>query len=127
MAFATTACGLVPIPFACPAIGWSNALTVELDGDTSDIATLQLCTKDGCAPSDEGDASGPLGEVDVADRDGDTWVFSVGRTSPEQVVVRTLSADGEVLSETEVAVDWVRVGGDERCGGPGAATVQVEL
>lgn len=112
-------------PFACPAIGWSNTLVAQLDGDTSAVAHVQLCTDDGCAPVEGGDPSGPLGSVQLEAQDAGSWTFSIGMDRPDQVTVRTLAADGTVLSDTEVAPAWVRVGGSEQCGGPGEATVTV--
>jgi plasmid stability protein len=113
-------------PSACPAIGWSNTLTVQLDGDASAVDQVQLCTDDGCAPAEEFDPSGPLGQVTVEGSDGDSWTFSLGMTRPEQLTVRALAADGTVLSDTQVSPEWVRVGGSEQCGGPGKATVAVQ-
>lgn len=118
-----TAMGLTGcVPFACPAIGWTNTPTVELDGDTATVAQVQLCTDAGCAPADDVDMTGPLGLISVADRDGDTWTFSVD-SLPDTFTVRTLAADGTVLSDTEVTPEWERVGGSAQCGGPGEATV----
>ncbi len=111
------------VPFACPAIGWSNTLTIQLDGDTSAVDQVQLCTDEGCAPSDDVDPSGPLGWITVESNDGDSWMFSVGMTSMEKVTVRTLAADGTVLADTEVNPEWVRTGGSAQCGGPSEATV----
>lgn len=113
-------------PFACPAIGWSNTLTVQLVGDTSAVDQVQRCTDAGCAPAADVDPSGPLGWITVESNDGDSWTFSVGMTSMEQVTVRTLAADGTVLSDTEATPEWVRVGGSAQCGGPSEATVAVQ-
>lgn len=112
-------------PFACSAIGWSNTLTVQLEGDTTAVDQVQLCTDDGCAPAEDADLSGPLGFVSVEAQDGDSWTFSVGMDRLERFTVRALAADGTVLSDTEVAPEWVRVGGSAQCGGPGEATVAV--
>jgi hypothetical protein len=120
-------CASVPTPFACPAIGWVNSLTVELGGETSGVGSVQLCTDDGCAPGDDVDPSGPLGLVTLDEHDGDVWSFSVGMTTPDHITVRVLAADGTVLSETAVEPEWVRVGGDARCGGPSEATVHLSL
>lgn len=121
-----TAMGLTGcVPFACPAIGWSNTFTVQLDGDTLAVDQVQLCTDDGCAPAEDVDPTGPLGFVSVEDQDGDSWTFSVGMNRLEQVTVRTLAGDGTVFSDTEVTPEWMRVGGSEQCGGPGEATVTV--
>ena len=113
------------VPFACPAIGWSNTLTVQLDGDTTAVDQVQLCTEEGCAPASDADPSGSLGWITVEDTDGESWTFSLGMSRLEQVTVRTLAADGTVLSDTDVTPEWVRVGGSEQCGGPGEATVTV--
>lgn len=121
-----TAIGLTGcVPFACPAIGWSNTLTVLLDGDASAVDRVQLCTDAGCAPAEDVDLSGPLGLIRVTEHDGDTWTFSVDGL-PESFTVRSLAADGTVLSDMEVTPEWVRVGGSARCGGPGEATVTVQ-
>lgn len=120
-------CAFVPEPFACPAMGWVNNLTVELGGETTDVGSVQLCTDDGCAPGEDVDPSGPLGLVTLDEHHGDVWSFSVGMTTPGHITVRVLAADGAVLSETAVEPEWVRVGGDDRCGGPGEATVHLSL
>lgn len=114
------------VPFACSAIGWSNTLAVQLDGDTSAVDQVQLCTDAGCAPAEDVDMTGPLGFVSVEDQAGDSWTFSVGMMRLERFTVRTLAGDGTVLSDTEVTPEWVRVGGSEQCGGPGEATVTVQ-
>ncbi|MFV0374854.1 hypothetical protein [Microbacterium sp.] len=122
-----TAIGLTGcVPFACPAIGWSNTVVVQLDGDTSAVDQVQLCTDDGCAPAEDVDMTGLLGFVSVEDQDGDSWTFSVGMNRLEQFTVRTLAGDGTVLSDTEVTAEWVRVGGSEQCGEPGESTVTVQ-
>lgn len=66
--------------------------------------------------------TGPLGLISVADHDGDNWTFSID-SLPDTFTVRTLAADGTVLSDTEVTPGWERVGGSAQCGGPGEATV----
>jgi len=123
--FALTGC--TSLPSACSAVGWSNSLTVELEGDTSGVSQVQLCTEDGCAPARDIDPSGPLGQISVARQAGGTWSFSTGMTNLDALTVRTIAADGAVISETEVTPEWVRVGGSEQCGGPGKATVRVEI
>jgi len=118
--------GCMSIPFgACPAIGWLNTLAVRLDGDTTAVDQLQLCTDASCAPAGDVDMTGPLGLITVADHDGDTWTFSVD-SLPETFTVRALAADGTVLSDTEVTPGWVRTGGSEQCGGPHEAAVNVQ-
>jgi hypothetical protein len=101
------------LPSACPAIGWVNTLTVALEGETATVETVQLCTENECASA--------------AERDGDSWTFSTDMMAPDQVTVRTLAADRQINSETDVEPDWERVGGSERCGGPAAAVVTVTV
>ena len=122
---AVTVMGLTGcVPFACPAIGWTNALTVQLDGNTSAVDQVQLCTEAGCAPVEDENVTGPLGLVTVEAQNSDAWMFSVDGL-PDTFAVRTLAADGTMLSNTEVTPEWDRVGGSEQCGGPSEATVTV--
>lgn len=69
--------------------------------------------------------TGQLGHVVVTDHDDDAWIFSVDGL-PETFTVRSVAADGTVLSEAVVTPDWVRMGGNERCGEPGEDTVTVQ-
>lgn len=112
------------VPFACPAIGWTNALTVQLDGNASAVNQVQLCTEAGCAPAEDESVTGPLGLVAVEAQNGDAWTFAVDGL-PDTFTVRTLAADGTVLSDTEVTPEWDRIGGSEQCGGPSEATITV--
>ncbi|MDR7081160.1 hypothetical protein J2X01_000429 [Arthrobacter ginsengisoli] len=36
-------------PIACPAIAWSNSLTVTLDGSVENVALVELCAADVCS------------------------------------------------------------------------------
>lgn len=129
---------------ACPAIGWLNNLRVELDGEARSVAVVQGCVEDVCsefvqvriatdAPIETvtpdagaGSSSGTstprqISPYSASRVDGDSWTVQFGMTTPDNVTVRALDADGAVLAEEDFAVDWVRVGGSERCGGPGEA------
>ncbi|WP_299168467.1 hypothetical protein [uncultured Arthrobacter sp.] len=53
--------------------------------------------------------------------ESDRWRIDVGMSAPEQVTLRALDADGDVLAEEDFPLEWVRVGGSEQCGGPGEA------
>jgi hypothetical protein len=44
-------------------------------------------------------------------------------SAPKAVTVRASSADGTVLAERKVTLEWTRVGGTEQCGGPMEAPV----
>ncbi len=53
--------------------------------------------------------------------DDRTWKVSLMMRSPETVTIKAYSADGSVLAQREVQLDWTRVGGSEACGGPETA------
>ncbi len=55
---------------------------------------MQICTDEGCAPTEDVDMAGPLGFASVEGQDGDSWTFSVGMTRLERFTVRTLTRDG---------------------------------
>ncbi|PWD51408.1 hypothetical protein C8046_12830 [Serinibacter arcticus] len=124
---------------ACTAIGWSNVLTVQLDGEASDlaeVAEVALCVGDECVtgepertpPATLGTSWAVLGAVSLFPRDDDDgpWLYAIdGR--PEELTVRASAADGTVLTATPVTLDWKRVGGSARCGGPHEASVAVDL
>lgn len=134
-----------PIMNACPAIGWANTLTVTLEGVTDDVSLVQLCIDDECstpAPSqpysDEPAQSETLGPKDLKTYTPDpravelpyfaskindqSWEIALSMSSPENVTLRAFSASGIVLADEDVKLNWVRVGGSERCGGPEEAT-----
>jgi hypothetical protein len=127
--------------WACTTIGWANAVNVELDGDTGEVAAVELCADGVCASSapllpasDEplqvmtalpetsatpssAPTSGAL-LFSIERIDERTWRITFPAQSPEEVLVRAVSATGEVLAEREATVEWEQVGGSERCGGP---------
>lgn len=119
--------GCVPFGVACPAVGWSNSLIVELYGDTSSVELVQVCTDDGCAPAADIDPTGPLGLVAAEQQDDSTWTLQLGMMAADYLTVRALDVAGLVLADAEVTPEWVRVGGDARCGGPAEATVALHL
>lgn len=127
LGFALTACA--PVYVACPAIGWINELTIELEGDVSEVAEVQLCVDDLCVPAEGGAVPDELTQVAPPSQSssGDRWAFTTGMSTPDAFTVRVLSTDGTIRTEVEAAPDWVRVGGSEQCGGPGEATVTVRV
>lgn len=136
---------------ACTAIGWANTLTVTLDGGTDDVSLVQLCIDDECstpAPSQpyfgEPAPGETLGPEDLETYTPDpravelsyfaskindhSWEIALSMSSPENVTLRAFSASGRVLADEDMTLNWVRVGGSERCGGPEeAAPVTLEI
>ncbi|MBD8080398.1 hypothetical protein [Cellulosimicrobium arenosum] len=104
---------------ACPAIGYSSVLEVTLDGDTSEVAVLQVRDGDHWQPLYPPDAEVP---AIPTSHDGDTWTFTLFYP-PNLIALRALDDDGDVLEQTEFDVGWVRVGGTAECGGPTEAEV----
>jgi hypothetical protein len=108
LAFSACAAGASTV---CPAIGWSNTLTVGL--------------ADGWPPVDGGtllvddELSVPL--------TGSSTVVHMDMTAPDSVVLTVLGPDGTELAQLATDLDWRRVGGTEECGGPHAASVTVPL
>ena len=107
----------------CPAIGWSNALTVGLadgwapvDGGSLHVECSTRCGTYGRA--------GPPDELTVP-LTGASTVVQLDMTAPDAVVVTVLDAGGWELAAHDAGLDWTRVGGSEECGGPHAASVVV--
>ena len=128
----------------CPTIGWTNTVSVKLQGSTSNVSVVELCADSECsgpAPSQlSSDESARIETLDplqvetvtpvpsaihlsffASKVDGHSWEISTIMATPENVTIRALSPSGEVLAERDVTLNWVRVGGTERCGGPAEA------
>lgn len=129
---------------ACPAIAWFNTVDVELSGHSEKVTDLEVCIDSVCSVLGPGssnlapvkrsenlnledfDTPTPaqthtISRYSASKVDDDTWEISFEMGSPDQATVRALSAIGAVLSTRDVALEWTRVGGSERCGGPAEA------
>ncbi|MFE5291862.1 hypothetical protein ACFQ8T_06740 [Isoptericola sp. NPDC056618] len=106
-------------PQACPAIGYSSVLEVTLEGDTSEVAVLQVRDGDQWQPPYPPDAEVPAIPTSHA---GDVWTFTLFSSS-RSIMLRALDDDGDAIARTEVDVGWARVGGTAECGGPMEAKV----
>lgn len=106
-------------PQECTAIGYSSVLTVTLEGDTSEVAVVQVRDGEQWQPPYPPDAEVP---AIPTSHDGDAWSFTLFYP-PNPIALRALDDDGDVLEQTEVDVGWVRVGGTAECGGPTEAEV----
>jgi hypothetical protein len=121
LAFSACAAGASTV---CPAIGWSNTLTVGLADDWPPVdgGSLVVECSSRCglmlSPTDEPDElSVPL--------TGRSTVVQLDMTAPDAVVLTVLGADGAELAQLGTDLDWRRVGGTEECGGPSAASVVI--
>lgn len=112
---------------ACPAIGWINHVTVTVHGDPASVASLEICDGETCV-SGPGDTAADLADLwYYVDRDGSTWNFDLGMSTPDPVTVRAFGADEALLVESTISPEWVRVGGSEQCGGPHEGTVDLTI
>ena len=110
----------------CPAVGWSDELTVQLTGE-GDIASLELCFRGHCMSDEDLDGS-PLADVQATDHGDGEWQFDMGVWTPDAVLVRGLSADGSVENEYPIQPEWNE--GDEvapGCGGPATARADLAM
>ncbi|MEU1972648.1 hypothetical protein ABZ477_13385 [Microbacterium sp. NPDC019599] len=132
-----TLTGCVPIGFACPAIGYTSVAHVTL-AEPQPGLTLQLCDGEGCEPgppmqpveiASPGATAEPVLETGVFEITGDsatgwTAVFSGGQPV---IGYRLLDKNGMTVTQGGLEVEWVRVGGDERCGGPREAEIELPV
>ncbi len=108
----------------CPAIGWSNTLTVALADGWPDVegGTLAVECSSRCGVM--------LGSTQEPDQvsvplTGRSTVVQLDMTTPDSAVLTVLGADGSELAELATDLDWHLVGGSEDSGGPSAASVVV--
>lgn len=106
-------------PVECPAIGWTNSVTVALEGDVHSVDLVELCAGGMCSRPR---GSQPTVENTIpyiaSAKSNTVWTITIGMRAPKTVSVRAFSSDGRVLAQKKVNLDWRRVGGTERCGGP---------
>ncbi|TFC47507.1 hypothetical protein [Cryobacterium shii] len=132
------------VVYVCPAMAWSNTVEVKLEGQTEDVSVVELCADGVCsvpAPVLQ-QSDDPVGLETLDPQqletftpepsvtripyfatkiDDSTWNISMEMAAPDKAVLRALSESGEVLAERDVSLNWVRVGGTQRCGGPAEA------
>jgi hypothetical protein len=121
-ALALAACG-AGAETVCPAIGWSNALTVGLADDWPPLDGGSLLVECSSRCGTYG-REGPPDELSVP-LSGASTVVQLDMTAPDSVALTVVGADGTELTQHDADLDWVRVGGSDECGGPHAASVTV--
>jgi hypothetical protein len=85
----TSGCAL-----ACTQAGYTNVLEVVVTGPAdSEVATMQLCTDEGCV---EGARSETPGE----------WVFELFVQAPREPQVTAFDASGLELASRQLTVEW---------------------
>lgn len=129
-----TAC--VPPGFACSAVGYSSVARITLAKPSAGVQ-LELCDGAGCTPGPpmataEMQPARTTAQPVVEDTGVLTLVgdgvsgWSAEFLGGQSVVgYRLTDTVGEVIAEGTIDVDWVRVGGTERCGGPREAEIEL--
>lgn len=121
--------GCAPFGISCPAIGYGSTAYITLDQPRTGV-TLEVCDGEGCTP---GPAMEPTGvgvteepvETGIHQLTGDSstgWSASMLGGQPV-LGYRLVDDTGAVIAEGSVDVEWVRIDGDDRCGGNRAAQV----
>lgn len=112
---------------ACAPQGWPSSLRVQLTGAVDEVADVGLCVGDVCVPGEGEDPDPALLDLSgVTEHRAGNWEFTMLST-PAELTIRTYTAEGDVVTDTPVELEWHRVGGTARCGGPHAAVVTVEV
>ena len=126
-------CTSFPIPFACPAIGYSSAASIELSAPPAGLS-LELCSGEDCTPGpveepvEVGSTATPL-STGIFGLEGDSvagWTATL-LDSSAAMGYRVSDAAGAIVQEGILHVDWVRIDGTEQCGGNRHADVVIEL
>lgn len=118
---------------ACSAVGWTNTVDVQFTASPEAIAsvqTVEVCGAGTCweAPRPLATPTTPAGASEAYE--GPTlevtetrWTLPLDMETPESITVTARSGDGTVLGTADSDVNWTRVGGTARCGGPAHAGI----
>ncbi|GAA1738444.1 hypothetical protein [Aeromicrobium alkaliterrae] len=108
----------------CPAVGYVHELVVRADAASVEVITPAgggvLCSETGCSDAPPAPLVGP----DLQDPAGGgehRWMLV---DTPPEVVVQLTAADGST-TQAGHSLEWTRVGGSERCGGPHEAVLDL--
>ena len=128
--------------YSCSAIGYSNTVTVALEGNVAGVGEVRLCDEYTCSrlapelgapapsrtiePTFSPDTEPPTPVTSApyfaTKTDNAVWEVNVAMHTPRNATVSALTADGTVLASQNVDLAWTRVGGSEQCGGPMSAS-----
>lgn len=104
----------------CPPQNWHNRVTLTLTGNhAAEAAAVTVCAGATCAPPAPTVAK--AASVDsslLAHQANGSWVLNTGAAPPPVVTFRVFDVTGKVLAQQSNSLNWTRVGGSERCGGP---------
>ncbi|PYI64962.1 hypothetical protein CVV68_20190 [Arthrobacter livingstonensis] len=109
----------------CPTATWHNHVTLSLAGDQATaarVSAVTTCAGAKCAPPTPTFAKNARNGSAMLTRQPDgAWLLDVGTKPSPTVTFRAFDAAGNVLGQQSNTLNWTRVGGNEKCGGPMAA------
>lgn len=103
---------------ACTTVGYPADLDIVLSEPTPGLE-LELCLGADCEPGDD-DTLSTTGDSSAG------WSASVVNAFDTARYWVTDQA-GATVTEGELPVEWIRVGGSEQCGGPMEASLVIDL
>lgn len=109
---------------ACPAIGYTQSLTVVTVGQVAEAASIEFCDSEGrCSRTAEQRAEDDtVGSVyDVVPVNGSTWRVILFAGQVPEATVTAYREDGSTAGSTTTPLAWTWLPEDRVCGGPTAA------
>lgn len=144
---AASGCSVPPVSQACPAIGHSTVIPVQISGSLAgSVAAVQICSdEEDCSrgvpvgapleasvppvPSANAtqtpagaDPAGPFSHFMTSRIDQANWQIETDMVTPTAVTAQALDLRGRILVRTEAALEWTRISGSEQCGGNARST-----
>ncbi|MCQ9165243.1 MULTISPECIES: hypothetical protein [unclassified Arthrobacter] len=114
----------------CAPASWHNRVMLTLAGNQATAAqvdSVTACVGAECVPLTPTFArKSSSGSVLLARQPDGSWQLKVGTQPASSVTFRAFDASGKVLGQQSNTLNWTRVGGNEKCGGP-MADLHVDL
>ena len=109
---------------ACPAIGYTQSLTVVTVGQVAEAASIEFCDSEGrCSRTAEQRAEDDtVGSVyDIVPVNGSTWQVTLFEGQVPEATVTAYREDGSTAGAITTPLAWTWLSDDQVCGGPTAA------
>lgn len=113
---------------SCPSPNWHNKVTLTLAGSHApEASAITSCAGTDCIPPAPAQAEkSAAGSGSLTHQPNGSWVLTTGAAPPSVVTFSIFDAAGKLLAQQSNSLNWTRVGGSERCGGP-MAGMQLNL
>lgn len=114
-ATATTSC----VTFgACPAIGWTNAVSIDVSA-FPEVTDVQFCVDAECSPAPGAEPTSSTNLFAAIPQEDGSWSLAVDMAAPERIDIRLFDAQATLIHESRHAIAWTP--SDAPCGGPSTA------